>query len=55
MVETNRIEDDGEMSSCRGLDCSSTDLVNAHIMPQGFAQTIRGDRPNVIVAKKREF
>ena len=31
------------MNSCRGLNCSSTDLVKAHIMPRGFAKTIRGD------------
>ena len=41
------------MNSCRGLNCSSTDLVKAHIMPRGFAKTIRGDGPNVMIAKKR--
>ena len=40
------------MNSCRGLNCSSTDLVKAHIMPRGFAKTIRGDEPNVKIAEK---
>jgi hypothetical protein len=39
--------------SCRGLKCSSTDLIEAHIMPRGFAKTIKGDGPNVMIARKR--
>jgi hypothetical protein len=42
-----------ERHPCRGLNCTSTDLVKAHIMPRGFARTIKNDGPNVIIAKKR--
>jgi hypothetical protein len=32
---------------CNGLNCSSTDLINAHIIPAGFGRIIRGDGPNM--------
>jgi hypothetical protein len=37
-------------SLCNGLNCSSTDLINAHIIPKGFARIIRGAGPNVALS-----
>jgi hypothetical protein len=35
---------------CRGLDCTSPDLIRAHIMPKGFARLIRDDAQNMTVS-----
>ena len=35
---------------CNGLNCSSTDLVEAHIIPKGFARIIRGLGPNIALS-----
>jgi hypothetical protein len=32
---------------CRGLNCSNTTLVEAHIIPRAFARDIRGNGPNM--------
>ena len=37
-------------SACKGLNCSSTDLIEAHIIPKGFARLIRGPGPNVALS-----
>jgi hypothetical protein len=37
-------------SVCHGLNCSSTDLIEAHIIPKGFARLIRGPGPNVALS-----
>ena len=50
-MRDKRTMDEGH--PCRGLKCPSTDLVKAHIMPRAFARTIKGDGPNVMIAKKR--
>lgn len=34
--------------TCRGLGCKCTELINAHIMPRGFARDIMGDRTHNI-------
>jgi hypothetical protein len=31
---------------CRGYQCISADLINAHIVPRGFARDIKGDYPH---------
>ncbi len=30
------------MGTCRGFGCTSTDLIDAHIIPAGFARLVRG-------------
>ena len=37
-------------SVCIGLNCSSTDLIDAHIIPRGFARLIRGPGPNMTIS-----
>jgi hypothetical protein len=32
--------------ACRGYQCASTDLINAHIIPRGFARDIKGNHPH---------
>jgi hypothetical protein len=32
---------------CRGLNCECTNLIDAHIIPKGFARFIRGDQHNM--------
>jgi hypothetical protein len=34
-------------SKCKGLNCQSSALVKAHIIPAGFGRLIRGDGPNM--------
>jgi len=31
---------------CGGYQCTSTDLINAHIIPRGFARDIKGNHPH---------
>jgi len=31
---------------CCGYQCNSTDLINAHIIPRGFARDVRGNHPH---------
>jgi hypothetical protein len=35
---------------CRGLNCTNTKLIGAHIVPNGFARLIRTD-PNTELLK----
>jgi hypothetical protein len=35
---------------CHGPNCTSTKLVNAHIIAKGFGRLIRGDGPNIRIA-----
>jgi hypothetical protein len=32
------------MAVCRGYQCTSTDLIKAHIVPRGFAKDVRGSQ-----------
>lgn len=38
------------VSVCKGLNCSSTDLIEAHIILKGFARIIRGPGPNMVLS-----
>jgi len=43
----------GPNPTCRGLDCKSTELIKAHIIPEGFGRDIRGDGPNFVISRHR--
>jgi hypothetical protein len=36
--------------TCHCQNCTSTKLVNAHIIAKGFGRLIRGDGPNIKIA-----
>lgn len=38
---------------CNGLNCSRTDLIEAHIIPKGFARIIRGPGPNMALSVRK--
>jgi hypothetical protein len=38
-----------QAATCRGLNCTSTDLIEAHIVPKGFGRFVRGDAHNMHV------
>jgi hypothetical protein len=38
------------MMICHGPNCTSTKLVNAHIIAKGFGRLIRGDGPNIRIS-----
>jgi hypothetical protein len=44
---------DEQAPTCRGLDCMSTHLIDAHIIPEGFARFVRRDEHNVILTKQK--
>src|SRR5882762_5982098 len=40
--------------TCRGLNCTSTELIEAHIIPKGFGRLIRdGEGPNIKLTTER--
>jgi hypothetical protein len=37
---------------CRGYQCESTEFIDAHIIPRGFARDMKGDEPhNLLISK----
>jgi hypothetical protein len=41
------------MVRCHGLNCSSNELIEAHIIPAGFARLVTGPGPNVVMRMDR--
>ncbi len=42
-----------KIRSCRGLGCTSTDLIRAHIMPRGIAKHVKRSGDHVVEVTKR--
>src|SRR6266478_6110486 len=41
------------MKICRGLGCTSTELIKAHIIPQSFGRYVEGNSgPNVMLSSE---
>src|ERR1043166_5256298 len=43
------MNNESHQKTCRGLGCTSTDLVHSHIIPAGFARLVMGSEHNVKV------
>ena len=41
-----------DLMICHGLNCTSTKLVNAHIIAKGFGRLIRGSGPNIRISSE---
>jgi len=47
---------DGSMPTnfqCHGLNCTSSELIDAHIIPAGFGRLIRGEGPNMSISLEK--
>jgi hypothetical protein len=41
-------------TNCRGFGCTSTDLIDAHLVPQSFGRLIRSPKgPNTLASERR--
>lgn len=43
------------MGICRGYGCKNTELIEAHIIPRGFARDVMGDHKHVLLISKNSF